>query len=355
MIEQVRLVELYSAGGADNLPRTVFAFGTHPMATDDEQHAVTSARAEGNKLRIIMDELLRGNNLEEIACRAKVDDDVFDRVPLGATPDDVARCSVAQDVLPARCPGSNPLSLCLCKLDGGCPSGTKPDGTPNIVAMGESVGVKDLDQDGAADDRQFIRGAVGITCNGIDVPIDLISSYWTPSGDQQRPAQGGFDALGPAIVLVPPALPTNLPCSLTFSPEVVDKEGNAVCAPQDGDLANGCSPGDTSAFTFSVEPLRFTAAVDLRGAVSRINSVKIKANAPLDPTSIATITVTEADVAYTKFVATLSMPDEITIQWTEGGLAATTAYKITLPTSVTDAFHQPALQPIEFAFVTGAS
>ena len=106
MIEQVRLVEIYSLGAAQGLERVVFGFGTHPMASPDEEHPVTTAKAGSNKLRIIMDELLRGNDLEEIQCRAKVDDDDFARVPLGATPDDIARCSAAQDVLPSLCPGS---------------------------------------------------------------------------------------------------------------------------------------------------------------------------------------------------------------------------------------------------------
>ena len=57
-----------------------------------------------------MDELLVGNALEEIACRAVVDDDAFARVPLGATPDDIAKCTVAQDVLKARCIGDRTRS-----------------------------------------------------------------------------------------------------------------------------------------------------------------------------------------------------------------------------------------------------
>jgi Bacterial Ig-like domain len=359
MIEQVRLVEIYASGEATGLERTVFAFGTHPLATDDEQHAVTTARASSNKLRIIMDELLRGNDLEEIQCRYIVDDDAFARVPLGATPDDIARCSVAQDVLPSQCPGSDRQSVCLCKNDEGCPSGIKSDGSPNITPKGESVGVMDRDQDGAADKTRFIAGAVGITCGTIDVPIDLDMSFWTPSGNQQKPAQGGFDALGPAVVLVPAGgLPTSAECGVTFSSDVVDKDGNRVCAPPAGDIAKDCKPGDTTAFTFTVEPLSLSlemAVVD--PGQSRLMDLKIKANVSLDATSLANITVTEApDTSYTQFTATLSQPNEITIHWTAlGGLAAMTRYTITVPTTVTDAYHQPAPQPLQIAFTTGAS
>jgi len=356
MIEQVRFTEVYSVAGVE-VPRIVFGFGTHPLAADDLQHAVTTAQAKTNKFRIIMDELLRGNNLEELGCRAVIDDDDFDRVPLGATPDDVARCSVAQDVLPSRCPASNPLSLCICKRDDGCKVGPHPDGSFDLVAPGDPVGILDEDQDGAADKRQFIRGAVGITCNGIDVPIDLVASYWTPSGDQQPPARGSFDALGPAIVLVPGSpMPTNLTCGLTFSPEVVDKEGNQVCAPDNGDLASGCSPGDTSAFRFTVEPLAFKAQRVTDGQ-ARTMDILIDANAPLDTASVATITVTEGqDTSYAAFTATRTAPQQITIHWTApGGLAAATRYTITVPTTVVDSYQQPAPQAFQIAFTTSAN
>jgi hypothetical protein len=358
MIEEVRLVEVYSLAGVNGLERTVFGFGSHPMASPEEEHPVTTAKAAANKLRIIMDELLRGNNLEEIECRFPIGDDVFARVPVGATPDDIFRCSAAQDVLPSLCPGSNKLSVCLCQSDGGCPTGFKIDGTPSITPNGESVGVLDRNQDGAADNTRFIPGAVGITCGAIDVPIDGSVSYWTPSGNQQRPAQGGFDVLGPAVVVVPAAaLPTNVECGLTFSPEVVDKDGNQVCAPPDGDIKAACTPGDVSAFKFTVQPLTFA-----RGSVisdpgqARTGKIVITALVPLDPASLANITVTEGDATpYTSFTATPtpSKPNEITIEWTPGALAPQTRYTITVPTTVTDAYHQPALQPFLITFVTG--
>lgn len=358
MIEQVRLVEVYAMGGITGLERTVFGFGTHPLASAGEQHAVTSAKAASNKLRIIMNELLRGNDLEEIACRYAVDGDAFDRVPLGATPDDILRCAAAQDLLATQCPGSNRRSVCLCKNDAGCPSGARPDGSPWITPKGESVGVLDRDQDGAADRTRFIAGAVAIACGGIDVPLDLDRSYWTPSGSQQKPAQDGFDALGPAIVAVPSGgLPTSRTCGVAFSSDVVGKDGTQVCAPPGGELARSCTPGDTTAFTFTVEPLAFSVAQEIMDpGQGRTPDIKIQANAALDPASIANLTVTEGQASYPQFRLTLSMANEITIRWTaSGGLTAATRYTITVPTTVTDAYHQPAPQPFVIAFTTGAT
>lgn len=355
MILQVRLVEVYAVGEVTGLERSVFGFGTHPMARPDEQHVVTSAKAAGNKLRIIMDELLRGNDLEEIECRYVVDDDAFARVPLGATPDDILRCAAAQDALASQCPGSNQRSVCLCKNDAGCPSGTSPGGTPRITPGGESVGVLDQDQDGAVDHSRFIAGAVGIACGGLDVPIDLDRSYWTPSGNQQISAQEGFEVLGPAVVVVPRgALPTRQECGVTFASDVVDKDGHQVCAPPGGDIAKPCRPGDTTAFTFTVEPLALSLAQEVVDpGQSRTADVRIKANVPLDPASIANITVTEAmTTSFTAFTATLSLANEITIRWNAPGLAAATRYEITVPTTVTDAYHQPGLQPFTVAFTT---
>lgn len=358
MIEQVRLIEIAMLPMVSTpIERTVFAFGTHPQATSDDEHPVATAKATGNKLRVIMDELLRGNNLEEIRCRGVVDSDVYAPVPVGATPDDVARCSSAQDVLPRRCPGSNRLSMCICQNEGGCLA----SGASSLTPKGESVGIEDRDQDGAPDDTRFIAGAVGITCGDSSVRIDLDRSYWTPSGNQERPAQGGFDALGPAIVLVPTdSLPTGSDCGVTFSPDVVDKDGNQVCAPPDGDVARSCTPGDTSAFKFTTEPLKLSNASGVSTPQPTTADVVIQANAAIDPPSLANITVTEGDpgTPYTQFTVTLSTGGNgtllrtITIKWTPG-LTPNTPYTITVPTTVTDAYHKSAPQPFVLSFTTG--
>ena len=231
-----------------------------------------------------------------------MDADAFDSVPLGATPDDIAKCSVASDSLKATCSG--PHAVCLCHLDGGC----------GTVAKGDPVGVLDVNQDGAADNTSFKQGAVGIKCGQIDVPIDLDMSYWNPSGDQQVPAMGGFDALGPAIVLAPAGgtLPTNIACSLVFAPDVLDKQGVAVCAPPDGrppeceqwpPPLNGsktaaceakfkCNPGDMASFSFNVEPLVISVQglADNDINVDPAQPIFSNVNASIDVATLANVT-----------------------------------------------------------------
>ncbi|MDB4958314.1 MAG: Bacterial Ig-like domain [Myxococcales bacterium] len=356
MIEQVRMSESYATDmtGLNFSARRVFAFGSHPKATANDEHPVTSAQAVGQKFRIIIDELLVGNNLEEISCRAPVDSDAWGRVPVGATPDDIAKCAVQNDLLKASCVGDH--RVCLCEKDTGC-GGTM--GTSTFIAKGDPVGVLDTNEDGAADDSRFIAGAVGIKCGSIDVPIDLDSSYWNPSGDQQVPATGGFDALGPAIVLVPNgALPTNITCGLSFDPSVVDKQGNAVCATSDGSVTGSCTPGDVSAFTFKSEALRVTlqGISDNDTGIPRTDPVVIVATAPVDPASINGITMTQNGTAFTGFTISLSTPTTIRLTPTAPtGLAATTPYTVTVPVTLKDAFGQPLPAPVTFHFTTGAT
>jgi len=355
MIRQVRLAERYLDSVMVARTRTVFAFGTHELAEPIDVHPVDTALAVGNRLRVVMDELLVGNSLEEIACRGTVDDDAqggefFGRVPQGATPDDVARCAVADDVLRTTCAASNPRSVCICRRAGGC---VRNFGS--TVAEGEPVGVLDVNQDGAADDTRSIAGAVGIQCGTISVPLDLDMTYWNPSGDQNRPAEGGFDALGPALVLVPSGpLPTGSRCGLIFGEGVVDKQGVAVCAPAGGDIAAGCAPGDVSAFSFGVEPLAVVSSsvADGQTNMSRMVKLTFSFNAPLDPSTITSVQISPAPPAAPAITAPMSTI--ISVDFTGASLAPQTQYTVTLPATITDTFARPLPQARSYRFTTGA-
>lgn len=350
MIRQVRLDERYI--DINNIPRSrrVFAFGKHELATAEEFHSVQTALAiQGERgIRVIIDELLVGNYLEEIACRAPVDEDAYARVPVGADPDDIARCSVADDVLPSTCAGADRHSVCVCQNDSGC----LRNGA--MVQKGFPVGVLDINQDGSADDTRFISGAVTIKCGSITVPLDVNKSYWNPSGDQNRPAMGGFDALGPAIVLQTQGpLPTNIACTLQFSADVVDKQGVSVCAPAGGDIDAGCSPGDTAAFTFGVEPLTVTPNSFNNGdtGVDRAGPITFVINAPVDPATLSAIQISPAPPG----TVTRSAPMDTSIRLDLGTpLAPNTEYTITFPTAITDKYSQGLPQAKTYRFTTGA-
>lgn len=392
MVRQVRMWEKYIDNTNPANPieksRRVFAFGTHELAEDDEVASTrpagmvtTAAALNGalvNQLRVIVDELLVGNYLEEIACRGPVDADALSRVPLGATPEDIARCAGPDDVLPSTCPASNPHSVCICQLDSGClVNGTK------LVMKGAPVGVADIDKDGAADDRQMIDGAVNIKCGtNITVPLDLINSYWNPSGDQNRPAIGGFEALGPAVVISPAGpLPTNVECQLAFAdgtmafpdsqnpgsplPAITDKQNQKLCTPPNGDVLQSCSEGDLSAFKFKVEPLTIVQlpfmdnATNVNRNIGAMGGTPIDflTNVPLNPASLSTITITPAlpAGAVVTLVGTGNNARTIRISGPMGTtLPANTMYTVTIGSGVTDTFMQPLPTQLVIHFTTGA-
>ncbi|MGE5184710.1 MAG: Ig-like domain-containing protein [Acidobacteriota bacterium] len=370
--------------GTTPSPVRVFGFGSFPGATPDIDHPVTNAAANSQSLRIIFGKLLLGNYLQQIQCRAPVNMlpdgtlSAFDNVPVGATPDDIAKCcAAATDVLNASCGGA--LATCICHLPQGC----------NGIDMGKPVGIIDANQDGAADQMQFMPGAVGFQCkangNTVNVPADLAQSYWNPSGFQQAPYTCAkppcYDQVGPAIILVPttpvgtkPLLPTNMDCGLTFSPDVVDHSNIQPCAaptgrpPECADINldkctadQACTPGDVTAFSFHTEALTVTLNEFSDGAVgvSRTNDVHALTNVPVDPGSISTIQIRDVtnNAPYNAFTVTLNPanPSAITIHWTNAtGLAAMTMYSITFPTTFTDYYHQGLPAPVTITFTTGA-
>lgn len=357
MIEQVRVTEVESTGpvGPSSTARNVFAFGTHPDAASADAHVVTTALPT-TRLRLIVNKRLAGETLEEIECRYVVDDDVFEGIPAGLVPDDVARCAVDQDQLAAQCPGSSPRALCICHKAGGCPSGTHADGSDRITPEGESVGVQDTDRDGTADATQLIAGRVAIHCGRFDVPVDVGQSVWSPAGSQLQPLTltGGFDQLGPAlIVTAAQPFPSGERCGVTLS-GVTDDDGVAPCTPPDGDVAQGCTPGDTSAFGFTVLPMSYFANPPvLATGQSRTDQVLIQATAAVDATTLANLSVVEgAATPFHGYTAALATPSIIRILWTEP-LAANTRYTIVIPTTVTDLYKISAPLPVQISFTTG--
>ncbi len=265
--------------------------------------------------------------------------------------------------------------MCICHNAAGC----------NGIAMGQPVGVLDVNQDGAADTQRFTPGAVGITCTGaggdVDVPIDDDNSYWQPSGDQQVPAvtggvENGFDELGPAIVLVPSgAMPTSTTCHLTFDPSVIDKNDHLqVCTPGTGTGTDGGRPIDLRR-----QPVRLSADVHARrcqrvhvrrraarrdqlDAAGRRRRSHVAPTCSLSTSTRRSSAASLANITLTPPAGLMTMIDgsaqpvgtQIKILPTDvGGLAANTSYTLTIPVTVTDAYDQPLSQAVTLDFMTG--
>lgn len=331
MVRQVFTNEVVinaDTGAVRTIP--ALAFGSHPDFDPNDDGVVTSGSIVANqKIRVVIDELLIGNYLEQIQCR----DGSYQSVPEGATPDDIANCSVQNDVLPQTCTGK--YAVCL-----------DSEGLP--------IGVMDADENGSADDTRFIEGSVRVVCNdgAIDVPLSLSSSFWQPSGNQQVPSSGGFNAVGPAVVLAPAlGLPTSSTCTVVFSDAIVDKDHIRVCAPEGGDIANPCDPGDTSRISWGTEGMRVVGSnppdgsenVALTGSGGNAQIV-VQFNAGVeaddarnvDPTGFVLL---ENGVARTGLTALRDMNNAASVTITvPGGYVAGASYELQVTTDVHDQF-----------------
>lgn len=399
-IEQVRLDEDFLPAGATAVSnRRVFAFGTFPGVDSEIEHHVTTANPLPSNVRIIMGKLLLGNYLQQVQCNAPVRIDpttgqpgVWDNVPVGATPDNIAVCATLDpQILQEVCTG--PLATCLCQLPNGC----NDNGAQ--IPEGQAVGIYNPNADGTAQSQRFMPDALSLACTSgsgdtVVVPANLTGSYWNPSGFQQAPASCAdppcYDEVGPAIVYIPQTVPltppggnmppgatamfpTNMTCGLKFAPDVVDKENNQVCAAPNGRPAScddinldqctadqACTPGDVSAFTFTTEPLTISIEGVPNGAtgIDPTTDLFVSANAPLAPGSITSISITEmvagSNVPYTQYTLSLTDARTIDIHPTAAmGLDQNATYTITFPTTFSDYYNQGLPAPVIVTFTTG--
>ncbi len=284
------------------------AFGDHPdldPEVDDREVGAAVAR-DGQRLRVVVDELLRGNHLEEIPCA----DGTWGRVPVGTDFDDIARCA-GTDL--SRCE-----SVCL--------------------GAAGPIGILDANGDGAIDDTRLIDGAVILTCDGVVVPLDAQRSYYQPAGSQLIAGGSvGTDSLGPAIAITPAAgMRPGARCTIGFAATVVDKQGVAICAPADA----GCTPGDTSAIGFGVEAFTLAASepadgateVALTGHDSTDATITLLLNAELAADSVSqAIRVTAGGEAVEELAPVMAEDDGATVTITvPGGFRAGTEYAVTI-------------------------
>ncbi|HTE54365.1 MAG TPA: Ig-like domain-containing protein [Kofleriaceae bacterium] len=348
MVRQVFVQEKLFAEGGVVRERFGLAFGDHPdiPSTEDDpasgdDRVVENAVAFGGsvKMRVVVDELLRGNDLEEIQCS----DDTYSRVPVGTTPDDIEDCSGVD------------LSKCT------------------AVCIGEDgpVGIKDMNGDGAVDDNlgygirmiDYGDGELGISVTCDDVAIPLLGAgpartFYNPSGNQLIPAGAGIDGLGPALVVIPAqGLRTGSSCTIGFRPEVVDKDGNRICAPPDGDPKRDCAGnGDTSAIAFRVEPLAFSSTEPDEGDTLALPNatVLLEFVAPVDLATLDSITMaTGAGDDVPIEVTQVDKTDATNFRVVApGGYLPGTEYTITVGTGLTDLLGGTPPAPFALHFTT---
>lgn len=339
-ILQLITLERHRMTSGATVTRPVIAYGRHPDATEEEQHPVTTAPVTGQRLQIIVDELLVGRTLEEVRCADQVDEDDFARLPPGTTADDLARCAGPPDQLATSCVGER--AVCV-----------RADGTP-VGILDRVDGTGQPRPDGAPDAFRLIEGAVALRCSAAgfqrDVPADLPTSYWQPSGNQQRLEDlddgfRGFFLLGPAVVMIPRGpLPVASRCHPVFGDEVVDKSGLRPCA------GVPCDPGDTSAAAFETEPLTTLTLTPPDGTtgVPRNLEIALTTSAPLAAAPELSV------VPAAPFTVTFSAaaPTRVTIRST-AMLSPQTRF--TFSVVLRDTFGLGPATPLTFSLTTGGS
>jgi len=338
-VRQVFVTETVLVGGSVRI-RDGLAFGEHEdiIGCDgcDDDGVVTTAVATGNQqIRIVLDELVRGNDLEEVACA----DGSWSRIPRGTTPDDIADCS--------------PPELQRC--------------TAVCIGAGGAVGILDEDEDGAADDFRMIEYAtdeLGVTlvCGGVNIPLDRELSFYNPSGNQQIPAGPiGKDGLGPAIIIVPSGgMRTASACTINFNMAIQDKDGNQICAPPNGERLGDCTPGNTEEISFSTEalvlegsnPADAATGVTLTTGALPDKNLLFQFNAGIAMATVGAFALTAGGSPVTA-TATVSVDDpSLVTVVVAGGLAGDTDYVITLATTLTDSFGGPLPAEVTVSFST---
>lgn len=375
MIRQVYITEVVPAGAAFLNRRAQLAFGDHFLKIGCDTDTDTlecdnrigeNATADASQaIRIVFDELLVGNALEEIACAGIVDEDNYDTVPEGATPDDIAKCAGQPDEIKFTCRG--PRAVCV---------GPDPE---------NPIGILDDNDDFAADVNQFVAGVVTLTCDGIEVPLDLRTSYYQPSGNQQPPSFGAdivssILSMGPAIVLRPAqGLPTGATCGIAFADTVLDKDGNAPCAadqyqtydeflagagaaPNPNDWLEqdfACSsPNNISSISFGTDVWRITNQSVINGATGVARGITLSLTLSLAPdatTLDAGITLREVGGADVAVVITQNATEPRTFLVNpDANLDANTEYELVIDGDLKNVFGQSFVGPYTLTFTTGA-
>lgn len=328
MVRQVVVLEQIQDGDRF-LPMEGLAFGSHPKAENDDGQ-VSTAYIQQQRVRVVVDERLPPFLLEEAECA----DGVFERIPPGSTAETLLDCADWSPTL-SDCTG-------LCNEHGGFIDGFI-DGLP------DSRRLFDFDED-----PDSVEYGVSLVCDGVSVALDPLYSHFEQTGTQVMDPQRGLRGLGPAFVLVPLlGLRTNSTCGVSFRPEVVDIDGNRICAPEGGVIEAGCEDGDVSLIQFGTNPLKFFGSAPSDGAtdisVGGASAVHLSFNAPISRDSFSAITLTgnQSPVGFTA----LSVLSEVHINLDAPFIAAT-EYELTISTELTDASGGPLGAPIVVRWTT---
>jgi hypothetical protein len=293
----------------------------------------------GQKIRIILDELLRGPTVEQFVCG----------------------CADPPENVNANCQGGPAASL----------DPLNCEDNPN-TDVSEASRFSDKNLDGVPDKTDLLPGMVEVYCDGLtEVWSNVAEEGWyNPSGNQQVPANVldssatrvilEWDSVGPAVVLQTALrpLPSSSSCHLRFR-EDTDypiKDGT-VSVPTARDKDGNPVPEPEIPVTFNTEAMRVINTLPMRNAVGQaitLPAITVTFNTSIATSSIGGITVTDMAGAVVDGTASVSM-DGLTWQFDPAAdLLPSTRYTVTIPTTVTDSYGAALPAMDMFSFTTGA-
>jgi hypothetical protein len=317
------------------------AAGNHPEIKDDPDDNIAAIYADkngpvleaivsGNRLRVIFDELLEASTVEQFTCACYASGCATRGHTFTNTEVDVNRCTSCED----------------------------DTTTPTINETGQCL---DADFDGVPDDAFLQPQLASVQCTNttagaVTVDISESEGWYNPSGNQQIPTALGTNALGPALVLAPRAMPTDADCSVVINSAVTDKDGNTVPMPAfplefhtEPLLVVGTSPADGQT---GVTLANFDSDGDMVNDVFRMD---IQLNALIEVTIAADAVTVATGGNPVPGTTSVDAADATLIHWTsDAALSATTMYDVAIGTGVIDEFGSPLPQADSASFTTGA-
>lgn len=333
----------------DNDGLSKLAYGEHPDINDIDndpdttppyqvqEGPVNNALITGNKIRIVVDELLRGGRIEQFACACWLKP--TPTFPAGTPPGCTTRGFAF---------GDNAVDIDACVT---C------DDDPDTVEVNETGRCADYNFDGVPDVSYLvgsdadseITDIVSLTCDGTEIPLPVENGgFYNPTGNQLIPTALGTDAIGPAIVLLPPVLRSDADCTVTINPDIVDKDGNSVTWP-DGDLS------------FHTEPMAIASTQPANGQTNvpvTTTQISVGFTTDIDPATADNIIVREAasgtEVAGTGAVDPADPSSIVFTLDAATSLLPQTEYEVVIPTTVTDIFGGAFPAEETITFTTGA-
>ena len=278
MIEQVR-VERDTDRYADTIvdDKRASSRSARCRAPPTIEHSVTSAVAPTGNVRIVIDELLVGNALEEIACRASVADGRVRQRCRSARRPTTSRSARSRRTCSRPTCNGRPRGLHL-PAHGGCIVGR--DRSRRASRSACSTSTRTARPTTSASSR---RGRHQVRLDRRSRSTSP-TSYWNPSGDQQPPAHGWLRGARPGDR----ASPRRAACRRTTSAACRSarrrrQAGHPGLRAGERRRHAGCTPGDVGAFKFKTnrDALRRRRRSRTRERRQRTQPLIFGANAPI--------------------------------------------------------------------------